>query len=301
MDNLEVKRVIWDGKETQYFLFSNGDLYNTKTHRISQGALNHGYLRFTLNIDGKDIGIFKHQLLAKLYIPNPQNKPYINHINGCVQDNRLENLEWVTQKENCNKKVNPIQKRNDIEYSEEEIQKEEWRSFRDTHYDISSLGRARNNKTGKILMGSINKNSGYIRSSYINKNGEISEIQMHRAVYEVFHLDEKINIINHIDSNRQNNRLNNLENIIQSENVLKSYYDTKTKKTFITAQYDLNMNLINIYPSQSAAAKAINLKYPSNIRQAVNTGQQSHGYYWRRVNIEEYNEFLKNKNKNKDK
>lgn len=296
MENLMVKRVVWEGIETQYFLFSNGDLYNANTHRISQGALNHNYIRFTLKINDKDVSIFKHQLLAKLYIPNPENKPYVNHINGCTQDNRLENLEWVTQKENCNKKVSTPTEKRTVSFSEEELENEEWRPFRDTYYLISNLGRAKNLKTGKILNGGKNKNSGYIRFSYTDNDGNRHETQMHRAVYEAFYPDETIDVINHIDSDRENNRLSNLENISQSENVLKSYYDTKTKNTFLTGQYDLDMNLINVYPSQSLAAKAMNLKYSTNIRQAVNTGRKSHGYYWRRLSVEEYNDFL-NKNK----
>ena len=61
-----------------------------------------GHLRTELSKDGKSKRFYIHRLVAKAFIPNPNNLPQINHINNNPGCNLVENLEWVTQKENSN-------------------------------------------------------------------------------------------------------------------------------------------------------------------------------------------------------
>lgn len=59
-----------------------------------------GYYRVALRINKKQVPYSVHRLLAQAFIPNPDNKPCINHINSNRLDNSLDNLEWVTYSEN---------------------------------------------------------------------------------------------------------------------------------------------------------------------------------------------------------
>jgi len=75
----------------------NGGSYKTKVKFLKPKLCNHyGYLTFNLN------GKFKkqHRLVAEAFIPNPENKPQVNHIDSDKTNNTIDNLEWVTASEN---------------------------------------------------------------------------------------------------------------------------------------------------------------------------------------------------------
>jgi len=68
---------------------------------LKQPINNHGYPCVTIKYrNGSQKVIQVHQLIARTFLPNPENKPQINHIDGNKQNNNVSNLEWCTASEN---------------------------------------------------------------------------------------------------------------------------------------------------------------------------------------------------------
>ena len=295
----EFKRLFYQGQPTHYIIFEDGYLFNIVNHKGTNGTASNGYCRYLITLDsGKPCSVAEHRALAETFIPNddPQNKNVVHHIDGNPYNNNLSNLEWVSQKENTQKRVNSKQT---IEFehplTEQELLKEIWVDFI-PGWQVSNMGRRKNLKTGNITLGSINKNTGYVRWNFgIDKETKKQiEYQAHRAVYQAFHPDEEIDIINHIDGCRNNNRLSNLENVSQSQNVL---YGLQLRSKKSVAQLDEQGNLIALYPSASEAERQIRdpetHKSIGQISSAIRNHMKAFGYYWQYVLQEDSEEFLK--------
>ena len=101
--------VIWrdvEGFEGLYRVSNEGVLISTpqlgvKGRVKKRSKMSNGYEKYYLYKNGKETQMSVHRLLAKHFIPNPENKPCVNHIDGNPMNNSLENLEWVTYKENA--------------------------------------------------------------------------------------------------------------------------------------------------------------------------------------------------------
>lgn len=96
------------GYEGLYLISQNGDIYSLITNKImSSHYLPNGYKQLRLTKDKVHKHKLVHRLLAEAFIPNPENKPCIDHIDGNSRNNSISNLRWCTVKENSN---NPITK-----------------------------------------------------------------------------------------------------------------------------------------------------------------------------------------------
>lgn len=100
--------VIIDGVKTIYMVSDAGRVINRNTGKVLKPQLDRcGYLKLRLQLpDGTKISSSIHRLVAKAFIPNPENKPTVNHKNihnlnqkENKQDNSVENLEWATYQE----------------------------------------------------------------------------------------------------------------------------------------------------------------------------------------------------------
>ena len=76
-----------------------------KERILSLGCDNYGYCLVNLQKEGKKKTVTVHKLVARAFIPNPENKKEVDHINTIRIDNRVENLRWATRKENAH---NPL-------------------------------------------------------------------------------------------------------------------------------------------------------------------------------------------------
>ena len=96
-------------KSLDRILKDNGGIF-IKTGNYKKFEKQTGYKRVALSKNNQDKKFMVHRLVAQAFIPNPDNKPFIDHIDGNRANNKVDNLRWVTHKENMKNPITVLRK-----------------------------------------------------------------------------------------------------------------------------------------------------------------------------------------------
>ena len=174
-----------------------------------------------------------------------------------------------------------------------DLKNEIWKDVKgfENLYQISNYGRLKsigknnhsknNNKT--IIRKTFPNRKGYL-SCIIYNNNKKHNMRIHRLVAKTF-IENPLNKeqVNHIDGNKQNNCVNNLEWCTNSENQLHAYKNGLEKPRFKrkVSQYDLNGNYINTYEYIRTAGRKLNIDESSISSVCRGNRKTAGGYIWR--------------------
>lgn len=216
-------------QSNDYLVLSDGRLYSRKSRKFLTKKIDStGYIKYSITtiwndrIGKKGIVVNAHRIVAEAFISNPENYPYVHHIDGNKLNNNVSNLQWVSAKQNTEEFLNSRFKRmkNKREKYIEDLPGEEWKEIKDyENYLVSNMGRIRNKNSNFFVKPDMDKTAKYARVTLV-KDKIKKHMFVHRLVYSAFNNDYDYNgyVIDHIDSNTRNNKLSNLRKVTQSEN-----------------------------------------------------------------------------------
>lgn len=265
-----MKQIFLDNQPTPFYITENGQLFREDTGNWYKPFENGGYLSYHLKWKNKTYPRRAHRLVAEAYLPNPENKPFVHHKDHNRLNNNVDNLEWTTIQENNEDKKSRVNQSSVT--LNIDLNKEEWKQYLDTEFYVSNMGRVKNIRTGNYLKGNIREN-GYLRVG-LRHNGKLQSFNVHNLVWLVWKGKQE-HVIDHINGDKLDNRLCNLQDITQSENELKANHGQKP----IYNTLEKDGEIIKIFQSQRRAAIYYNINSGS-INSALHNGWRAGGYYW---------------------
>ena len=251
MSNPTTKTIIHDGKtyyvhpiHTKYGCSKDGYIIHLRILKSRKGILHQtGYLFTTVNSKNYNKSMPVHRFIWEAVNQQIIPEDYqIHHINCNKQDNSIDNLELVTQSQKIQyeglrrkgmKYESPqnVTLNHDIFYQHNIY----------TNYSANEMGQVHNEKTNRVSFGTKHP-SGYLRITLTQIGLPPQKCYIHRFIFECIkgQIPDKMQI-NHIDSNRQNNCIYNLELVTRSENVKHAHKAKKSKTKFESIKLDIKM------------------------------------------------------------
>lgn len=243
------KQIFIDGIETVYTVSDEGVIKNSKTGRVM--TINKGNVQ--LNVNGKGTGRSVGKIVAEAFLEKPEGTSLVNHKDGDKMNNRVDNLEWITNKENsknvwnkrrennttnAGKTVERKKRENIVEIDTGFLTEDEKQIEIDGElipYSISQNGKVRNLRTGKFLKGSILHTYNYINFRW---DGKQKNKAVHRLVAEAFlSKQENATMVDHIDGDRLNNKIENLRWATPKENANNIHLEKTPEKPKIQEHF----------------------------------------------------------------
>ena len=153
------------------------------------------------------------------------------------------------------------------------------------NYEVSNLGKVRNMKSGRVLKPRLHKNGYLMHGLY--ENNKQKQLYLHRIIATAF-MDnpEAKPQVNHIDENKLNNDLSNLEWCTEKENII---HGTRTKRASEklsqkVIQLDLNDNILSVFKSMRKAERETGVSRSSIGRCCNGERKSAGGFKWRKEN-----------------
>ena len=218
--------------ENKYKIYENGDIFSIKTNKNLKPNYSkiNNCMYISLVVYGKNTKMVLHSLIYTLFNSNIPKTHYIYHIDNDSKNNNVNNLVLLAR----NRNIIGISNMDD-----------EWKEIPlyENRYLINKEGIIKSLLTNKLLEENTSQKFNTYKSiKLINKDGKRKGHLIHRLVYQTF--NGKINrnmVIDHINQNKHDNRLENLRMITQTENV-KNCEKTKSTNNLIQT----NTHFINI-------------------------------------------------------
>jgi hypothetical protein len=241
-------------KYDNYSVSNTGEIKNNTTSRILKYYIRNGYKSVTLSIKNVKKTFNIHTIVAEHFLQKPHNKNYVvNHKDENKLNNHLENLEYITYKENTIYSMTSKRSKNNLMY--------DLNTFLPipnyTNYMISKSGEIYSKKIKRLCCVSVLPN-GYHKIKLQSDAKIYKDLYIHVliAITYLSYTPSKDYVINHKDGKKGNNHLENLEIVTHKENMKHSVKINNSKLYRRSVYYiDSNNNYVEYISAKEASEK----------------------------------------------